>query len=45
MANPVIATVQSVTAPITVRDEDGALRQLNAGDSLRLGDVVLTENG
>ncbi|NRP60118.1 retention module-containing protein [Marinobacterium sp. xm-d-564] len=45
MANPVIATVQSVTAPITVRDESGALRQVNTGDQLRLGDVALTENG
>ena len=45
MANPVIATVQSVTAPITVRDEGGVLRQVNAGDPLRLGDVVLIENG
>ncbi|NRQ24257.1 S-layer family protein [Marinobacterium sp. xm-m-312] len=45
MANPVIATVQSVTAPITVRDEAGALRQVTTGDQLRLGEVVLTENG
>ncbi|NRP36541.1 Poly(beta-D-mannuronate) C5 epimerase 5 [Marinobacterium sp. xm-d-579] len=45
MANPVIATVQSVTAPISVRDEAGSLRQLSVGDQLRLGDLVLTESG
>ena len=45
MANPIIATVQSVSAPITVRDETGVLRQVTTGDQLRLGEVVLTENG
>jgi len=45
MANSVIATVQTMTDSITVRDETGVLRQVTTGDQLRLGDVVLTENG
>ncbi|WP_370277737.1 retention module-containing protein [Pontibacterium sp.] len=36
-----IATVSAVTGEVTVRDSDGRLRQLEVGDQLMEGDVIL----